>query len=291
MNRKINIAVYGSCITKDPFTTVFNSDYKQRYNCLINDQKHSLISTMQKKENVDESLLQILPDNPDNRFLTRCIKEDLEKTFITLLNEYDIDYLVFDIYFDVERGIIKYNDNKILTRITGFEQTDYYKTLKNIETLSMTENPVKYFELWKEYCKKFFEYLREHSPKTKIILAEVRSLNTVRRADGSTYTEPNYNIKTKINNRYYKQLEDYIKANYDVKTIKFDKDIILEGNHKWGKYHVHYTDEYYTNFLKKVDDIIEQDRLEEEVQKLRKENKELKQQIKELEKQSNNHTL
>lgn len=254
-----NVAVYGSCITKDPFTSLFNKNYKEHYNCLINDQKHSFISTMQKKEIINDSELFISPDNSDNRFLTKCIKEDLEKTFISSFLQYDIDYLVFDVYFEVERGIIRYGDNTYLTKITGFEKTEYYSKLDNIEHISMIENPNYYFEIWTEYCDKFFEFIKNNSPNTKIILAEVRSLDTVQRADGSIYVDSNFSIKKEVNNRLYRKLENYITDNYDVYLLKFDYDNVLNENHVWGKYHVHYTDEYYTNFLKKIDFIVQYD--------------------------------
>ena len=44
-----NIAIYGSCVSKDPFTTRFNKDYKKKYNCVVSDQRHSFISTMQER--------------------------------------------------------------------------------------------------------------------------------------------------------------------------------------------------------------------------------------------------
>lgn len=280
-----NVAVYGSCITKDPFTTAFNKDYKERYNCLINDQKHSMISTMQEKIIVDEEDLKILPENADNRFLTKCIKEDLEKTFLDLILEYDIDYLVFDVYFEVERGIVRYNDGTILTKITGFDKTPYYRKLKNVEYITLFDNPEEYFELWKESCDRFFEFFRKNSPDTKIILAQVRSLCEVQRTDKSIYVEPNYIIKYKLNNFLYRKLENYITSNYDVEVLTFDEDCVLKENHRWKKYHVHYNDEYYTNFLKKVDAIVERNDLFETVQKLGEENLRLKEELERYEKE------
>ena len=270
MSKKIkNVAIYGSCITKDPFTTSFNKDYKTRYHCVVNDQKHSLISTMQKKELVDEKELEILPNTSGNRFLTKCIKEDLEKNFIDVMLNNKIDYLVFDIFFEVERGIISYNDGTLLTKITGFDQTEYFSKYDDIEFISIIDNPNTYFNLWRDCCDKFFEFLKVNCPDTKIILAEVRSLDTVRRPNGSIYIEPNFVKKAKINNYYYRKLENYIIKNYDVDVVKFDKDTLLKENHSWGKSFVHYEDKYYTNFLKKVDRIVEYNDLKDTVKKLK----------------------
>lgn len=262
MTRIKNIAIYGSCITKDPFTTIFNENYKHYYNCVVNDQRHSFISTMQEKENVSDEELIILPEKRSNLFLTKCIKEDLERTFIDAILENDIDYIVLDIHFEVEQGIIIYDDNKILTNIKGIKKTKYFSKLKNVKYLNIIKNTDSYLKLWKKYCDKFFNFIKKNSPETKIILAEVRALDMVERENSSRYIEPTFTYKSKINNIYYKILEDYIKENYDVEVISFDKDTVLKEDHLWGKFYLHYDDEYYRNFLKKIDKIVQYDDLE-----------------------------
>ena len=62
-----NIAIYGSCVSKDPFTTRFNKDYKKKYNCVVSDQRHSFISTMQEKEEVD--VLELVSADPNRNTL------------------------------------------------------------------------------------------------------------------------------------------------------------------------------------------------------------------------------
>lgn len=277
-----NVAIYGSCISKDPFTTLFNKNYKERYNCIINDQKHSFISTMQEKEEFDESDLLILPDDAPNRFLTKCIKEDLEKTFIEEMLNNEIEYLVLDVNFEVYKGIISFNETKFLTNITGFEETKFFSKLNNVEYINIIDSPNEYFEIWKEYCDKFFNFLKTNCPNTKIILAEVRALDVVQRDDLSTYVEPNFTKIAKLSNIYFKKLEDYIKKNFDVYVIKFDKDTVLKENHNWGKFFVHYDDDYYSNFLKKVDRIVEYEELKKKVESLTEENEFLKEEINDL---------
>ncbi len=267
---KKNIAIYGSCISKDPFTTAFNENYKERYNCIINDQKHSFISTMQKPENVNYSELFIEPDNSANRFLSKCIFEDFEKTFIKEMLNNKIDYLVFDVNFEVERGVICFDDNKYITKITDMEKTDYYKKMSHVKEINITDNPKQFFDLWKVYCDKFFDFLREYCPQTKIVLAQVRALDVVQREDLSVYVESGYTDKIKLNNYYYKQLEEYIISKYDVDVIRFDKDTVLKEKHRWGKFYVHYDDDYYLNFMDKFNKIVDFYDLKEELSELKK---------------------
>ncbi len=266
-----NIAIYGSCISKDPFTTLFNKNYKEHYNCIINDQKHSFISTMQEKEDFNESDLLILPDDASHRFLTKCIKEDLDKSFIDGMLNNSIDYLVLDVNFEVYKGVISFDEDKFLTNITGFEETEYFSKLNNVNYINIIENPEKYFEIWKYYCNEFFNFLKTYCPDTKVVLAEVRALDRVQRDDMSIYVEPNFTKIAKISNIYFKKLEDYIKNNFDVYVISFDKDTVLKESHNWGKFFVHYDDDYYSNFLKKMDFIVEHEELKKKVNELNKE--------------------
>lgn len=265
MSKRKNIAIYGSCISKDPFTTRFNKDYKEKYDCVITDQKHSFISTMQPKEEINTSDLVLLPKNGANLYQSRCIKDDLERTFIDLMLENHIDYLVLDVNFEVQNGIMQYGDGKLLTRATDIEKTDFYKKQNNITHINIFDNPSKFFNLWCGYCDEFFNFLKTECPETKVILAEVRALDTVQRPNGSIYTEPNFTLKSKLSNIYYRQLEDYIKKNHDVSVVKFSKDTILKEDHVWGKFFVHYDDEYYTDFMKQVDHIVEVDDLKKQV--------------------------
>lgn len=214
--------------------------------------------------------LTILPDNAPNRFLTKCIKEDLEKTFIDLMLENPIDYLVFDINFEVQNGIITYDDGKMLTRITDFEKTEYFQKLNNVKYISIFDNPEQFFEIWKKYCDEFFNFLKTYCPNTKIVLAEVRALDEVQRNDMSTYIEHNFTQKAKLSNIYYKKLENYIKDNFEVDVIRFDKDTVLKENHNWGKFYVHYDDSYYSNFLEKMNRIVEYHDLKKKVNELSK---------------------
>lgn len=287
-NNVKNVAIYGSCISKDPFTTRFNKDYKKKYNCVITDQRHSFISTMQEKEKVIESELISPHKNRNTDYEIKCIKDDLEKTFLDLMLSNDIDYLIFDINFEVQCGVISYNDGKFLTDIPYLEETDFYSNRSNIKHINIFNNPTQFFELWCEYCDKFFNWLEVNCPKTKVILIEVRGVDIVQRPNLSTYIEPYFTLKSKLSNIYYKKLENYIKKNFDVHTISFHKDIVLNENHVWGKFFIHYEDSFYTNIIKSVDEIVEYDELKKQVEFLSNENKSLFNELSSLKKSIHN---
>ena len=282
-----NIAIYGSCVSKDPFTTRFNKDYKKKYNCVITDQRHSFISTMQEKEKVNESELISSHTNRNTPYEIKCIKDDLEKTFLDLMLLNDIDYLIFDINIEVQCGVISYNDGKFLTDIPYLKGTEFYSNKTNITHINVFDNPAQFFELWCKYCDKFFHWLKVNCPETKIILIEAKTLDIVQRADSSTYIEPFFTLKTKLSNIYNKKLENYIKENFDVQVISFHKDTVINENHIWGKWFAHFDNDYYTNILKSVDKIVEYDELKKQVEFLSQENESLRKEISFLKKSRN----
>ena len=281
-----NIAIYGSCVSKDPFTTRFNKDYKKKYNCVITDQRHSFISTMQEKEEVNESELISTHPNRNTSYEIKCIKEDLQKTFLDLMLLNDIDYLIFDINIEVQCGVLSYHGT-FLTDIPYLKRTDFYSNRPDLKHINAFDNPTQFFEIWCENCDKFFNWLKVNCPETKVILIEARTLDIVQRADSSTYIEPIFTFKTKISNIYNKKLEKYIKENFDVYVVSFHKDTVINENHVWGKWFAHFDDDYYTNVLKSVDKIVEYDELKKQVESLSKENESLHEEISFLKKSRN----
>ena len=259
-----NIAVYGSCIIKDPLTTAFNENYKEKYNSIIVDQRHSIISTMQEKIIVNDELLDINPVYPDSKFRTKCIKDDLYKQFLEDLKLNEVDYLIIDVHFEVFSGILYFNNGKILTNLAGIEDTKYFEHMNIENKINIRQNPNQYYNLWCKYCDKFFNYINTNYPNIKIILAEVRAIDKVQKEDKSVYIEEHFTKRVEELNPLYKLLEDYIKQNHEVYVIKFDDDILCDENHRWGKSYIHYTRNYYERFLNKLNQIVEYDQIKKD---------------------------
>lgn len=281
-----NIAIYGSCVSKDPFTTRFNKDYKKKYNCVVSDQRHSFISTMQEKEEFD--VLEFVSADPNRNTLDEIesVKEDLQKTFLDSMLLNDVDYLIFDINIEVQCGVLSYSDT-FLTDIPYIKSTDFYSNRPDIKHINVLDTPDQFFEIWCENCDKFFNWLKVNCPETKIILIEARAVDIVQRSDSSTYIEPFFTVRSKLINIYNKKLEKYIKENFDVYVVSFHKDTVANENHIWGKWHSHFDDDYYTHVLKSVDKIVEYDGLKKQVEFLSKENELLREEISFLKKSRN----
>lgn len=85
---------------------------------------------MQESEEYDEKDFILSLDTPFTRLVIKSIKQDLEKSFIKAIKNNKIDYLVFDIYYDVRCGILQYDENKIISSMILLDKTPLFKKLK-----------------------------------------------------------------------------------------------------------------------------------------------------------------
>ena len=104
-NKKINyimiynIAVFGSCASRDNFYSGINPDYKKYFNCSISSQRGSIISLMQEPVSFKNQDIQILPENRVNKAGTQFINQDLTKNFLAEVKKFKPDYILIDNYF------------------------------------------------------------------------------------------------------------------------------------------------------------------------------------------------
>lgn len=117
-----NIAVFGSCASRDNFYSGINPDYKKYFNCSISSQRGSIISLMQEPVPFKNQDIQILPENRVNKAGTQFINQDLTKNFLAEVKKFKPDYILIDNYFEVIFGIIKNMKTVLLQIITGICQ-------------------------------------------------------------------------------------------------------------------------------------------------------------------------
>lgn len=156
-----NIAVFGSCASRDNFYSGINPDYKKYFNCSISSQRGSIISLMQEPVPFKNQDIQILPENRVNKAGTQFINQDLTKNFLAEVKKFKPDYILIDNYFEVIFGII---------------------------------------------------------------------------------------------------IDNILKKQKDVITLKIKKERILDENHEWGLGQVHYTQPYYLNILNQLKQISKNDK-------------------------------
>ena len=252
-----DIAVFGSCVSRDIFYSKINSNYKKYFNVVLSSQRGSIISLMQQPVEFKIEDITITPESQVNNSRIRFIKEDLNKHFLKGLNN-NIDLLIFDNYFENRFGVLEIDNNQIITNNDwDLPETKFYNNLKIKNPLNMRINKKDYFKLWCENVDLFFDYLDTHCPDTKIVLNEARAAYNVLKKDKTVECNDFYKKESKIVNENIKMLDKYIVNNYDVNCLKFDNETLVDENHIWGIGFVHYEKKIYENRLHELIQISE----------------------------------
>lgn len=259
---KVRLGFLGSCATRDIFRTPHNVKYSDEFEIVFQQQRVTLISLMQKPVPYTLESTRRIENGQEKVFCSEWIRDDLSKSLFNELKK-GIDYLLLDIFFDVAFGVIIYDNTIITNNRWDSPFTDFYLNIKNKEILTMCNNHDKYLKLWKENCDKFFEYMKQEFPNTKIILNKIRGATKVVRTDGSSYTAPSYVERTKDLNVALAELEQYIIDNHDIKVIDCLEYAITYEGHIWGRYFVHFIKDYYNLAYRQMKDILVQDKLNE----------------------------
>ncbi|MCY9262136.1 DUF6270 domain-containing protein [Bacillus haynesii] len=251
-----SVAVYGSCVTRDNFNSQFNTDYKQYFDCVLTQNQASIISTMSRPNFIK------LDHENITKHEENIIKTDFENKFLIDIKSIQPDILIFDFFADVHFGYIEISDNQYITNNRWtLPKTNYYKLsiLDKKKAFNIEGHFENYFELWKEKFDLVYSYIKLNCPNTQIILNCARNVHH--------YFDKNEQRKLLINggnikiidvdyyNKIWNTFDKHVKDTYkDIRTIElFDnKNYNSFENHPWGKFYVHYTLDYYHDFLEEL---------------------------------------
>ncbi len=255
----INVATLGSCLTRDNFNSLFNPNYKEFYNCILHQHQTSIISLMSSPIPFNEAKI----DNQTNSSDVWHLKTEFTKEFLTLIKQMAPSYLIIDFFADVYFGVIKINTNQFLTNNWWkLTKTSYYKELDSKQELKIALNRDEYFELWKLSIDKFFNFLKKELPTCQVILTQARFVDWYIEKETQAIKQlskngKHYPINIDYLNSLWDQLDRYVIQKYDVKCINLiDEKYISHEEHPWGDFYVHYTENYYHNFLKNLHEIV-----------------------------------
>ena len=97
----------------------------------------------------------------------------------------------------------------------------------------MYNNPNTYLKLYKENMNLFLDYIQKESPNSQIILNPVRLGYKILKDDN------NFKSNAKNTNKLLKKVDNILKKQKDVITLKIKKEKLLDENHEWGLGQVH----------------------------------------------------
>lgn len=252
---KSKIGILGSSSSTDPFKEEFNEN-AIHYDVLFNVEKTSFISLMQTPISYEEDSITIEPYTRENERSVKNIEDDLSKKFFDYISDEEIEYLIIDVFNDAFYGIIETDDYIFTNNLDDYKKTSFYNNLSNPKTISLSNDYDKYFELWKDSCNKFFDFMTNNYSNVRIILNKLEICKSVTRKDGSDYVDEEFSKLAETINPFLEKLEEYIENNFDIDIIHFDSDNSINEVHVNGKNVGSYCDHYYFSFDHQLKDAI-----------------------------------
>ncbi|WP_084007034.1 DUF6270 domain-containing protein [Gottfriedia luciferensis] len=241
--KKLKIAAFGSCVTRDNFNSKFNLNYRNHFEVLRYQNQSSIISLMSNPIPYNREKIDNL-----NEYEQNDVFDDLEKNFLNDLISKQPEALILDFFGDVYFGCLKTNSSYITNNRWKITKTSFYRELNEVNTFNLNTNLSEYFTLWKQTIDQFLQIINRELPNCKIILHKARFTGM--------YYDKDHSIKKIISNTdidllnaFWDQLDDYVVSNYEVSTINVKQNYISIADHAWGIFHLHFEPNYYKNFI------------------------------------------
>lgn len=221
----IKIGVFGSYPSRDVFNSKINPDLDDIFEFGLDITGSSIISAVQSSFDYDEESIKILPENEKNIDLSNEIKNDFNRSFLKDIEEANLDYLIIDNYNDACLGILCAND-KIVTNNPNLKGTDFYENLNVNSEITIQNNKEEFLERYYESCEMLFSFLEEKCPNMQVILNPIRH-NFIHQSNSGFKFTKDYKELAKKNNKFIKQLDQYIIENYDVQVLFHENESLI----------------------------------------------------------------
>jgi hypothetical protein len=250
----ISIAVMGSCVTRDNFNSRFNPGYKRMYNTVLMQNQSSMISLMSPPVPISEAEI-----GPGTAYDQWNVATDFSKEFLVELERLQPRYLILDFFGDVHFGVLEIADGQWVTNNRWkLWKTPYYVRRKEAgeqRTLTLQDDTETYLTLWRDAFDRFAEHVKRVAADTQVVVHRGRNASKIV-LSGETEPVPllSNSRLAKIDiaryNELWSLLDDYACAVPGYATIDVTaSDYPTFSEHPWGPYFVHYTLDYYADFL------------------------------------------
>lgn len=167
-NQVTKIAVLGSSHTRPMFTSsdFFNPDYKNYYQVVYTQFHSSIISLVGKSRTYENNYFKTR-----NPTVQQYIKTDFQKDFFNQLKVAAPDYLIIDIYIDVQMGVIYFGDGSVISYNSYQAESKYVLDhLNEKPVLSTIFNDSNYLENYSRALNLFRNEILKIIPENRIII-------------------------------------------------------------------------------------------------------------------------
>lgn len=162
------VAVLGSSHTRPMFRSddYFNPYYKNYYDVVYTQFHSSIISLVGKKREYKDNYF-----SSRNSTVKKYIQTDFEKSFFESLKEAKPDFLIIDIYIDVQMGVIYFGDGTVISYNSYQAESNYVlEHLDNKTKLSTIFNDDNYMKNFSSALETFRRRILNVLPEDRIII-------------------------------------------------------------------------------------------------------------------------
>jgi len=259
-----DVAVFGSCITRDSFNSRFNPGHKATYNCVLLQNQMSLISLM--SEPVHEAWE---PTRQMSEYDRWNVRTEFSKEFLSELVRLQPEYLVVDFFGDAHFGCVRLDDGRYITdNRWKVRRTDLYERLRDAERLERfngRRDPDAYIEVWSDALERFASFVHADLPRTKVVVHHGHHTSWLSLPDqvlpvplrDHRKSRRLHRIDIDAANALWRRLDALAVKALDATSIDLTGDVFPTYDaHPWGPFYVHYTPDYYQRFLAELHKIV-----------------------------------
>ncbi|MGQ9007517.1 DUF6270 domain-containing protein [Bacillus stercoris] len=235
----MKIDIFGSCVTRDPFSFVENEYVIENYFA-----RSSLVSLYSRPLNIKKDGIEL-----DSEFQKKQVYNDLHKIFRRHIQKESDNVLIID-FIDERLDVLKFYDT-FITRSMEYVNSN----LPRILNTTLFEKSEDFFSSWEASALSFTQELKKYH-KGIIILHKAYWKEQYIDKNGDILNFEN-DQDIKKNNSYLKRMYTFIERNLAERVHCIELDSYkCDANHKWGLSNFHYEEQYYIDFISSLNSIL-----------------------------------
>jgi len=249
--KPIRVAIIGSSVTRDIFNSNFNKNYKTFFELILFQHQTTIMSLMSGTIKYKEKDIE-----PLTGWDKQMVESELNNTFLEEVTQLQPDILIIDFFADARFKSIAVENSFLTVNEWKTVKTKFYQ---NIEEKNKPFIPTD-IQL-KENFLKFKDFCNKNLPATKIIVNQARGVKSYTDKEAIEQFFP-HKFVGRLNERWESVERLFIEVVDPIKLNVMSMDVKGYANHLWSIAYVHYTPNFYHNFLNTLISIQFQNQIE-----------------------------